>query len=232
MTTNIQTFSGNVGIGTNDPGSFNLKVNGSVSATSLTVGGITNSEVPSGLIAMWSGALDNLPTGWKICDGTNSTPNLANKFILGSEQDGGGDPTVGQSGGDNAPTIAATQLPAHTHQIPDQGNHGHGVQNNAGGHSHNCYGTYGKQFVARGNAIQYNTYSNNPLMACHVSGWQNGGNVIINQIRAGYVGNHQHTIDGGGQHSHGGDTTQQSGTIGQTFDNRPAYYVLAFIMKI
>jgi hypothetical protein len=231
MTTNIQTFSGNVGIGTNDPGSFKLSVNGSVSATSLTVGSVTNSSVPSGLIAMWSGALDALPTGWKICDGTSSTPNLANKFILGSEQNGGGDPTVGQSGGAHAPNITANQLPAHTHQISDQGGHGHSSTGGGGAHSHNCFGTYGKQFVARGNAIQYNTYSNNPLMACHVNGWQNGGNVIINQIRAGSVGNHTHGIADGGQHSHGGDTANNQ-TNAQTFDNRPAYYVLAFIMKI
>ena len=180
---------------------------------------------------MWSGALDALPTGWKICDGTNSTPDLTNKFILGSKPSGGGDPTVGQSGGDHAPNISATQLPAHTHQIADQADHAHGTQA-SGSHQHYCKGTYGKQFVGRGNAIQYNTYTNSPVMACHVSGWQNGGNVIINQIRAAGVGNHQHGIDGGGGHSHGGDTADQSGTTGQAFDNRPAYYVLAFIMKI
>jgi microcystin-dependent protein len=230
MTTNIQTFSGNVGIGTNDPGSFKLNVNGTVSATSLTVGGITNSEVPSGLIAMWSGALDSLPTGWKICDGTESTPNLANKFILGSEETGGGDPTVGQSGGDHAPNITADQLPTHTHSIGTQGNHGHS-SGNAGGHQHYCKGVYGKEFGVRGSGVQNNLYSRQGIIVVGGTAWGNNSNIINNQVRAGPVGNHTHSVNAGGEHDHGGDTGNNT-TNAATFDNRPAYYVLAFIMKI
>lgn len=42
----------------------------------IAAGGI----VPTGGIIMWSGA--TVPTGWYLCDGTNGTPNLADKFIL------------------------------------------------------------------------------------------------------------------------------------------------------
>lgn len=38
---------------------------------------------PSGLIAMWHGLIANIPSGWVICDGNNSTPNLLAKFIEG-----------------------------------------------------------------------------------------------------------------------------------------------------
>ena len=31
---------------------------------------------------MWSGT--TVPSGWALCDGTNGTPNLKNKFIMGS----------------------------------------------------------------------------------------------------------------------------------------------------
>ena len=43
MTTRIQTFDGNIGIGTNDPGSFRLNVVGGVKAQSLVVNGCYNS---------------------------------------------------------------------------------------------------------------------------------------------------------------------------------------------
>ncbi|MBA7646151.1 hypothetical protein ES703_53913 [subsurface metagenome] len=39
--------------------------------------------VPSGVIAMWHGLIANIPSGWVICDGNNSTPNLLTKFVEG-----------------------------------------------------------------------------------------------------------------------------------------------------
>lgn len=45
---------------------------------------------PSGGIIMWSGAISTIPSGWYLCDGTNGTPNLTEKFILGVGSDGTG----------------------------------------------------------------------------------------------------------------------------------------------
>ena len=39
--------------------------------------------VPAGIIAMWSGLLANIPTSWHLCDGTEGTPDLRDKFIKG-----------------------------------------------------------------------------------------------------------------------------------------------------
>lgn len=39
--------------------------------------------VPAGIIAMWSGALASIPAGWLLCDGTNGTPDLRDRFIMG-----------------------------------------------------------------------------------------------------------------------------------------------------
>jgi len=50
------------------------------------------SAVPTGLIAMWSGAA--APTGWALCDGTAGTPDLRDRFVLGS-----GTLTIGDTGG-------------------------------------------------------------------------------------------------------------------------------------
>lgn len=30
---------------------------------------------------MWSGTIEDIPAGWVICDGTNGTPNLKDKFV-------------------------------------------------------------------------------------------------------------------------------------------------------
>ena len=44
----------------------------------------------TGIIAMWSGTIATIPTGWVLCDGTNSTPDLRDKFIIGASADNGG----------------------------------------------------------------------------------------------------------------------------------------------
>lgn len=37
-----------------------------------------------GLICLWSGAIADIPAGWHICDGTDGTPDLRNRFIVGA----------------------------------------------------------------------------------------------------------------------------------------------------
>ena len=43
-----------------------------------------SATVPSGLIAIWSGSLGSIPSGWVLCNGANGTPDLRNSFILGA----------------------------------------------------------------------------------------------------------------------------------------------------
>ena len=75
--------------------------------------------VPTGVIVMWSGAVSAIPSGWVICDGNNSTPNLTGKFILHADADSGGTNDVGDTGGSTtsgATTLIIATMPAHTHQ--------------------------------------------------------------------------------------------------------------------
>ena len=71
-------------------------------------------SVPTGVIAMWHGASGAIPSGWVICDGNNSTPNLTDKFIksTGTANATGGGTTSG------ATTLATSQIPSHTHTAP------------------------------------------------------------------------------------------------------------------
>ena len=41
------------------------------------------SGLPAGVIVMWSGSLDAIPAGWALCDGSDGTPDLSNRFVLG-----------------------------------------------------------------------------------------------------------------------------------------------------
>jgi hypothetical protein len=71
--------SGGVGIGIDNPTSA-LHVSGEAKCE---VGGVEFFMVPQGAIIMWSGTLASIPSGWALCDGTNGTPDLRNRFIYG-----------------------------------------------------------------------------------------------------------------------------------------------------
>ena len=64
--------------------------------------------VPVGGIIMWSGATNNIPSGWALCDGNNGTPNLQDKFIVGA----GSSYAVDATGGS-----ADATLVSHTHNL-------------------------------------------------------------------------------------------------------------------
>ena len=40
--------------------------------------------VPFGIILLWSGAVADMPHGFQLCDGTNGTPDLRNRFVVGA----------------------------------------------------------------------------------------------------------------------------------------------------
>lgn len=45
-----------------------------------------SADVPQGAIVMWNGAItpvNTIPAGWQLCDGTNGTPDLRDRFIYG-----------------------------------------------------------------------------------------------------------------------------------------------------
>lgn len=44
-----------------------------------------NELLPAGSIIMWYGAAP-APKGWAICDGTNKTPDLRGRFVIGADE--------------------------------------------------------------------------------------------------------------------------------------------------
>ena len=68
--------------------------------------------VPKGGIIIWSGSVNNIPTGWVLCDGNNGTPNLTDRFVLGA----GNNYTVGSTGGEATHTLTIDEMPSHSHE--------------------------------------------------------------------------------------------------------------------
>ena len=62
--------------------------------------------IPTGIIMLWSGASNAIPTGYALCNGSNSTPDLRNRFVIGA----GSTYAVGATGG----SADATNV-SHTH---------------------------------------------------------------------------------------------------------------------
>ena len=40
--------------------------------------------IPSGVIMLWSGAQNAIPSGFVLCNGSNSTPDLRDRFVVGA----------------------------------------------------------------------------------------------------------------------------------------------------
>ena len=66
----------------------------------------------AGMIMLWSGSSASIPTGWLLCDGTSSTPNLRDRFVVGA----GSTYAVNATGG-TADAVVVT----HTHVATDAG---------------------------------------------------------------------------------------------------------------
>ena len=73
--------------------------------------------IPTGVISLWYGAIGSVPVGWYLCDGTNGTPDLRDKFIVGA----GSTYSVAATGGS---TDAIVVSHTHTATVTDPG-HNH-----------------------------------------------------------------------------------------------------------
>tara|TARA_R100000426_G_scaffold82291_1_gene60474 strand:+ start:29 stop:730 length:702 start_codon:yes stop_codon:yes gene_type:complete len=99
------------GTSSND-GKF-LRANNGADPTFETVS--ISGGVPTGAIIMWSGAANAIPTGYVLCDGNNSTPNLEGKFVVGAAASGSY--AVGNTGGSETVSLTEAQMPAHVHHV-------------------------------------------------------------------------------------------------------------------
>lgn len=120
-------------------GNFSLTIASAGGGTSVSVGrnirrivysdgtNITfaDNSVDAGVICLWSGSIATIPTGWALCDGTNGTPDLRDRFVVGA----GSTYAVGATGGSATVTLSEANLPSHSHTFS-------GTTSSDGAHTH------------------------------------------------------------------------------------------------
>ena len=78
----------------------------------------------AGMIMLWSGSSATIPSGWLLCDGSSSTPDLRNRFVVGATSTY----AVGATGGSaDAIVVSHTHTatvtdPGHTHTLTPNNN--------------------------------------------------------------------------------------------------------------
>ncbi|CAF1483396.1 unnamed protein product [Adineta ricciae] len=162
--------------------------------------------VPPGMIMLWSGSIATVPLGWAVCDGTQGTPDLRDRFVLGSGTGSQYAPT--QTGGSSSqtPTVTVHDTTLTVAQMPS---HSHG----------------GSTDIEDTGTIYYDNNSN----PCSATPLNTSPPRWINTKNYNQCGTcqHRHTIstDGGNQpHTH----TATSTSINVT----PPFVALLYIMKL
>jgi hypothetical protein len=161
-------------------------------------------SVPAGMIMIWSGLLTALPVGWKLCDGSNGTPNLKDKFVIGAGGNYAKDATGGKT--------AITEVPRHSHGA------GTLAIGAAGGHTHT---------ISPSSHTHTGTQQGTKEAAIHVPGSTGLAGKITSGVTTGSVslslstdGSHTHPLTG---------APAEAGVA--SVDIMPPYYALAYIMK-
>lgn len=230
-------------------------INAAITATPVQL----NNLFPVGGIIMWSGATNTIPTGWALCNGqtvnrldgsgTITTPDLRDKFVVGwRDASGSGANAIaaiapGTSGGSHTKTVDTAQGGAHSHTgtTSSAGEHNHGGA--TGSHvltvaqmpSHSHRNRHWADLGTTGGGV--NTYPAGLTFAAQAARGLRAATYDIsndNEIEpAGGNAGHTHPITAGGAHTH-------TLTIGEggahvhtlTVDVRPAYFTVAYLMKI
>lgn len=185
-------------------------LNGPVTGTPASL----NSPIPPGLIAMWSGV--SAPSGWSLCDGTNGTPDLRDRFIIGASAS----KPLASTGGDTATTTAGN----HIHSMTGAGLHSHtGLTGSSSltvaqmpAHSHTWTANSTAEdnnFTAGSNFLREGSTSNLASFTQTTSSTGSGDG-------------HSHALSQDGEHAH---ALIEAGSHIHTMT--PPYYALAFIIK-
>jgi microcystin-dependent protein len=81
--------------------------------------------IPAGLISLWSGSVASIPSGWLLCDGSNSTPDLRDRFVVGAgstyavNATGGSANAIVVSHNHTATSTSVVTDPGHVHSLPN-----------------------------------------------------------------------------------------------------------------
>jgi hypothetical protein len=110
---NSPTFTGTPAAATASPGTNTTQI-ATTAFVTTAIAAATAALVPAGMIMIWSGSVGSIPSGWVLCNGSNSTPDLRDKFVIGA---GSTYAVNGTGGSANAIVVSHT----HTATVTDSG---------------------------------------------------------------------------------------------------------------
>ena len=230
-----------------------VDVNGHVAAAGdLLAGGLVkqagNALVPTGVIVMWYGSVASIPAGWVLCDGTNGTPDLRDRFVVGA----GSTYVPAVVGGATSATGTTTTAADHNHggSTGQAGSHNHSASTNTvGAHAH-AYTTGGTsisvdQMPSHGHPMQNHDSSGGGGGPGNQIPGGGGGSLVQSSAWTLEVGGnqpHYHSIVADGDHSHAvtvtgvGDHSHGVSAGGShnhtvTVTTLPPFRALCYIMK-
>tara|TARA_S200000501_G_scaffold366916_1_gene402484 strand:+ start:1176 stop:1820 length:645 start_codon:yes stop_codon:yes gene_type:complete len=189
---------------------------------------VANALIPVKGIIMWSGTIAEAEalSNWRICDGTNGTPDLRDKFVLGVGSTANASTAAkGELGGSNTIQLSIDQMPEHNHNITDNGHiHGDGTLAAANRSITGEITKISEGFNAQGTATGVFSKTNN------------GNNSITGSSStspvSGFTMNasHDHDVTGNTGSNTTGITAQLQGS-GANIDNRSSYFALCYLMR-
>jgi hypothetical protein len=206
----------------------------------------TYNVLPLNSIIMWYGSPADVPVGWQICNGTNGTPDLRDRFVMGAGTSAMGGQADGQANGaGNYGTFDTSTIGDHAHV----GTSGAGGVHNHNGltgnytltvadlpaHAHNVDTLFGQQDDAGLGALDRNGNRFQPYNQWGDDHDADTGNPVFFQtttFNAGGGSSHNHTIANSDTHTHT-LTVEAGGTHKHTvsIDKRPSWIALYYIMK-
>ena len=215
-------------------GSQNIVTTGNITGANFFGNGSNLSGIEafvSGMILLWSGAENAIPSGWVLCNGSNSTPDLRNRFVIGagdtySVDDTGGSSTISGNVTHSHSTPNHTHgLNGHTHSTP---NHSHSVnshRHSTPNHSHSVNNhTHSISGSVSGNTNNTGGHSHSTLIGINQQQTNNMQGPQRSAIGGGFTnfgtnsaGNHNHSFSGSfsGNSGNSAPNTNNSGG-GQT----------------
>ena len=166
---------------------------------------IWGSGFPVGGIIMWSGSTATIPSGWRLCDGGNGTPDLRDRFVVGA----GLTYAVNEKGG-NANAVVVSHNHGGSVSVATKSLSGTIKTRNGGG------GRYADSVPVSTTGVF--TWKN--LTGSVGNGWQGEG------------GGNSATITMNANHNHSATLSVSNTGVSGSNANLPPYYALCYIMKV
>jgi hypothetical protein len=198
-------------------------------STTVATTAFVYNHMPSGIIVMWNSSAASIPTGWQLCNGTNGTPDLRDRFVIGA----GSSYAVAATGGSKDAVVVS-----HDHTGTATVNFS-GTTDAGGVHTHSgtaitesLVGTHGgDDRNAQNLSGIVSGYTTNEILGAAGSGTGSLLTIDASHDHTLSINNsasHTHPFSGTSSVSY---TTNARGVSG-TNANLPPYYALCYIQKM